>query len=389
MRQPPLLTAAMIVRDEERHLPDCLASLEGVVDEVVIVDTGSVDGSVAIACAHGARVFHDAWDDDFSAPRNLGLDQARGRWILVLDADERLRQISRSRVEALLENAEEVAFRVRFHLFAGATPCLEYRLWRNDPRIRFRGVVHNRVIDVLHEIADAEGSAIGVCELTLDHLGLAGDQASKHERNLPLLQAQLAVEPTNAHNWLHLSRVLRGLGRAEEGERVLERAVALAWETGNEDGGVACADLVCLRQERGENVLVLLAQGRARWPGNWMLVWIEGQLHLEAARHERAIACFRRLLEVDAGLPQPVIYDERIFGSWAQDALGLALFRTGRYTEAAEAYAAAERLEPAAAGYRVKRRLAESRAGQAFSATGGATPSRRPSAGTIASSPSR
>src|SRR5438552_2548557 len=92
----PLLTAAMIARDEERHLPACLASLADVVDEVVLVDTGSVDRTVEIARAHGATVLHHSWSDDFSAPRNLGLDNARGRWILYIDADERLRPVARS-----------------------------------------------------------------------------------------------------------------------------------------------------------------------------------------------------------------------------------------------------------------------------------------------------
>ena len=132
----PLLTAAMIARDEERHLPACLASLADVVDEVVLVDTGSVDRTVEIARAHGATVLHHSWSDDFSAPRNLGLDNARGRWILYIDADERLRPVERSWVEALLEDAEEIAFRVHFRLFARATPSLEYRLWRNDSRVR-------------------------------------------------------------------------------------------------------------------------------------------------------------------------------------------------------------------------------------------------------------
>lgn len=364
----PLLTAAMIVRDEERHLPDCLTSLRGVVDEIVVVDTGSVDDSVAIARAHGARVFRREWDDDFSTPRNLGLRKARGRWILYIDADERLRPIERSRVEALLENADEIGFRVHLNLYEHATPSLEYRLWRNDRRVRFSGVVHNRVIDVLHAIAAAEGRPIGVCELTLDHLGLDGDQTRKHERNLPLLQAQLAVDPASSTNWLHLSRVLRGLERLEEGERALGRAIALAWDREWNDGGVAWTDLAHLRRERGEDVALLLALGRAHWPENWMLVWIEGQIHLEAGRDEEAMACFRRLLEVDPGRPQPVIYDERLFGSWAHDALALALFRAGRYGEAAEAYATAERLEPETAEYRVKRRLAESRAGQAHAA---------------------
>ena len=106
----PLLSAAMIVRNEERHLPGCLASLEGVVDEIVVVDTGSTDGTVAIATSHGARVFHHPWADDFSTPRNVSLDHARGRWVLLIDADERLQPVDRALVAALLDGADEAAF---------------------------------------------------------------------------------------------------------------------------------------------------------------------------------------------------------------------------------------------------------------------------------------
>ena len=361
-----LLTASLMVRDEAEHLPDCLASLVGVVDEIDIVDTGSVDDTVAVARAYGARLFHYPWGNSFSAPRNFLLDQARGRWIFVLDADERLRPISRSHVEELLENAEEVGFQVYLHPLPGYTPTLDYRLWRNDPRIRFWGDIHEKVIYALSKVAEADSRPIGICELTLDHIGYRGDQARKYERNLPLLEAQVAVEPSNIFNWRHLGQVLIGLGRVEEGERALEQAVARAREIWNEHGGAAWVDLVRLRHERGMDVTQLLAEGLARWPRNWALVWIEGQLHLEAGRYQQAIACFRTLLEVDiATVPlDGVAFDERIFGALAQDALGLALFRIGRYGEADEGYAAAEPLEPSVREYGVKRLLAEGRAQQ-------------------------
>ena len=86
---------------------------------------------------------------------------------------------------------------------------------------------------------------------------------------------------------------------------------------------------------------------------------MQSQLDLEAGRHDEAIGRLQCLLEVDATCPQPLIYDERIFGSFAHAALGLAPFRSERYAEAAEAYAAAEHLEPGAPEYRVKRQLAE------------------------------
>ena len=91
----PLLSATLIVRDEERNLRDCLGSIDGVVDEVVVVDTGSTDGSVEIARELGARVDLPPWRGDFSEARNVALEEARGEWILYLDADERLRPVDR------------------------------------------------------------------------------------------------------------------------------------------------------------------------------------------------------------------------------------------------------------------------------------------------------
>lgn len=90
------ISLCIIVRDEETMLPACLASVAGVVDEIVLVDTGSRDGTLALARAAGARVFEQPWSDDFSAPRNLAIAESRGDWVLVLDADERLTRGARS-----------------------------------------------------------------------------------------------------------------------------------------------------------------------------------------------------------------------------------------------------------------------------------------------------
>ncbi len=364
-----LLTAALIVRDEERNLGACLSSLGQVVDEVVVVDTGSTDDSVAVARSHGAHVHREPWSGDFSRARNVALDRAAGDWILYIDADERLRPVARASVEGLLADPDPVAFRMLLHPFRHSTPYREYRLWRSDPRIRFRGVIHEKVMPAIHEVAAADGRAIGDCDLALDHVGYDGDQARKHRRNLPLLRAQLAAEPDNVFNWRHLGAVLAALGETAEAERALWRAVELT-RTANGaglHGRLAYADLVRMLHERGEDVRDLADEALERYPNDWLLVWIKARLEIDAGRHEAALDLLDRLAQVDvAGLPDAgVAYDERLFGAFAHASRGLCLLRLGRYREAAAAYREAERCEPANPEHGVKARVAELRTGGA------------------------
>ena len=144
----------MIVRDEARHLPACFASLKGIADEMVVVDTGSVDDSAAIARDHGAKVLHHPWNDDFSAPRNVGLEHATGRWILCIDADERLRPTDRSRVHALLEKAPEIAFQVRLHPAGGYTPSYAVLIETDGKERQQRWILFAGLTGAMRTVAD-------------------------------------------------------------------------------------------------------------------------------------------------------------------------------------------------------------------------------------------
>lgn len=339
-------------------------------DEVVVVDTGSRDATAEIARAHGARVLDVPWTGDFAAARNAGLDAVRGRWVLYIDADERLRPIARAEVERLLGAGDDgpLAYRVGLRPTPSSTPYREYRLWRSDPAIRFRGVIHEKIHPAIMEVADARGRAIADAPLELVHLGYEGDQEAKHRRNLPLLETQLAAEPDSIFNWRHLGEVRLGLGDLAGAREAFERAVQLARTAAAPDlhGAVAYGSLADLLGGLGEPVAGLLAEGRARYPEDWMLVWLDARVAVVSGRCEEGLAACDRLLAVDVGaLHGAISYDERIFGTLAHEVRGLALFRLGRYAEAAHAYAEAERGDPGALELTVKRRLAEARAGQA------------------------
>ena len=105
------LTLCMIVRNEQERLPRCLASVAGLVDELVVVDTGSTDATARIAREHGAIVIdHDFSRPDFAQARNRGLDAATGAMVLVLDADEAMLPQSIPLVRELASRGGEIGW---------------------------------------------------------------------------------------------------------------------------------------------------------------------------------------------------------------------------------------------------------------------------------------
>lgn len=362
-----LLSAALIVRDEERFLAGCLESIRDVVDEVVVVDTGSIDATPEIAQAFGARLLHHRWQDDFAAARNVALDAAAGAWILYIDADERLTGADRAAAEQLLVGAEHVAFRLKLQPTLGTTPYREYRLWRHDPRIRFVGRIHEKVTPAIGAVAEAEGRPIGDCDFLLTHLGYEGPQEHKHRRNLPLLRAEIERDPSQLFNWHQLARVLIGLGRDEEGIGVLleavERARAAPWDP---VGPLVFADMIGFRRWQGAPFEELLAEALSLYPDDKQLWWIEAQAHMAAGRHRDALPVLDRLLAVDLDRihEDGPAYDQRFFGDLAHDAYGTCLFRLGDYAGAAAAYGRAAACEPESIVYRSKREVALGRAGR-------------------------
>jgi (heptosyl)LPS beta-1,4-glucosyltransferase len=115
-----LLSACLIARDEEEALPDCLASV-AFCDEIVLVDSGSTDRTVAIAEAAGVRVVHQRWLG-FAAQRNVALDHASGRWVLEIDCDERVSPGLQREIAAFVRTAPEgvdLAGLPRRHEFVG------------------------------------------------------------------------------------------------------------------------------------------------------------------------------------------------------------------------------------------------------------------------------
>lgn len=363
-----LLTAALIVRDEEAVLDECLASIREVVDEIVVVDTGSVDHTCEAARSHGARVFHHPWNDDFAEARNVALDHVTGDWVLYIDADERLVDPDRQKVEGLLTDADATAFRLLLHPEERASAYLEYRIWRNDPAIRFEGIIHETVVPAIVRLAEREHRPVRIADLVLRHVGYEGDQRHKHLRNLPLLRREMRRNPTNLFVRHHLFRVLHGLGEHEEADSVLLDALSLVEEAAaggpfDASGVLILSDAIRLREAQGQDAGGLLALALERYPDNCAFLVLAARRLMAEQRFEAAIESVERVLAIAArGEPSVVAYDRRLLGETPHEIKALCLFRLGRYSEAAAQYALASELAPDDLSYRVKRDLAAGRA---------------------------
>jgi tetratricopeptide (TPR) repeat protein len=228
----------MIVKDEEAMLPRCLAAVADHVDEIVVVDTGSTDGTVAIAESFGARVLHHPWTGDFSEARNVGLDAAKGDWLMFLDADEVLVTEDGPRLREALGQTWREAFYISETNHMGheedgsAIDHQAMRLWRNRPAYRFEGRVHEHFSESLPMI----GERIGTLAVRVDHYGYLTAVRSakdKTQRNLQLLQRQAAEG--NDSPFLHFNL---GTEYSVAGDQALAlRHMERAWEQLSEEPG--------------------------------------------------------------------------------------------------------------------------------------------------------
>lgn len=357
-----LLSACLIVRNEEKFLDRCLGSLGGLVDEMVVVDTGSSDRTREIAAAHGARLDDFPWRDDFAAARNHALDLARGEWVLYIDADEHVRPASADRLRTQLSDPSYVAYHVLLHPRPGFTPYWEMRLFRNDPLIRFRGIIHENIWPGIEAYRAARGGRIGRSGLILDHEGYERDQDVKHRRNLPLLRESLRKDPSKVFSWCHLATIYTSLGKARLAERAWKAGLAVARKRPRSriaEDTLPYIGLIQSRLASGRSAERLLAEALERFPQNHQMHWLRGVAHMKAGRPEEAIPCFERLVaagqsgEIDGAMA----YSIRLFDVIAYDALAACHFKLGHYTESRRYFELAAKQDPEKLEYRVKQAL--------------------------------
>lgn len=212
------ISLCMIVKNEENNLKRCLNSINDIVDEIIIVDTGSIDKTVDIAESFGAKVYHFPWTNSFSEARNESLKYATKDWILILDADDEFCIEDKEKFKQLINSSldENSLYFFETLNYCGSVADsnnisinLNPRIFKNNHGYSYEGNVHNQLINYKHNIKDVNIS------IRIYHYGYLDSNIKakdKRNRNRFLIEEQLRKNPNNKYYWFNLGNEYFALG---------------------------------------------------------------------------------------------------------------------------------------------------------------------------------
>jgi len=225
------LSLCMIVKDEETLLPHCLNSVQNVADEIIIVDTGSIDKTLDVARKSGARVYSFEWCNDFAAARNESLKYAQGEWILALDADEVLvPEIIPALKQVIWESDVLAVTLLRQEVGTNRPNSFISRLFRNHPDIRFSRPYHELIDDSVTAISSQEPywRIVELAGVAIQHTGYQTDtiaQRQKVDRARTNMEGYLKNHPNDAYMCSKLGALYVENGEIKKGLELLKRGL--------------------------------------------------------------------------------------------------------------------------------------------------------------------
>lgn len=298
------LSLCMIVKDEREMLPRSLAAAKDAVDEIIVVDTGSSDGTVEIARSFGATVIEREWTGSFAEARNASLEAATGDWILYLDADEVLVAEDAPLLRELCGRTWREAFYLvetnhTGHVGAGAAVNLNaLRMFRNRPEYRFEGRVHEQFAQ---NLPAGQPERLELTCVRVEHFGYLGgvrDAKEKSRRNRELIERQREEVGATPCICFNLGSEYAAAGEAEDARAEFEQA----WDLLHEDrartnyGFVPSLTSRLVKSLRAtgrlEKAIAVADEGLALFPGFTDLVFEQGLALLDRGDVAAAIEKF-------------------------------------------------------------------------------------------------
>ncbi|MGB9500360.1 MAG: glycosyltransferase [Dissulfuribacterales bacterium] len=334
------LSLCMIVKNEAKNIADCIRSVKPVVDEIIVVDTGSVDDTREIAGELGAKVFEFPWCDDFAAARNESIRHATGDYILWLDADDRISPEDRQglkRLKKRLPASKNLACMLRIinrNIDGEAAVNYQLRIFPNIKGACFEGQVHEQIFPSLNKL----GIKVVEKDVHILHTGYEDEEAikAKAERNLHiLLNAGKARDRTPLENY-HLAQSYFGIKDYANCIECLETAMAGGKKENFYKHLFTMAANCYLQLEKDDLAVKNLQFGIAEFPDSGFLHYVLGAALTQLERYEEALPYLRKASEVGIEIEgHPVLLNVK---SLLPYYYGKSLEGVGRLEEAAGAY---------------------------------------------------
>jgi tetratricopeptide (TPR) repeat protein len=226
------LSLCTIVKNEAKSLPRCLGSVKNVVDEIIVLDTGSTDNTVEIAEQAGAKAYHFPWCDDFAVARNEALKYVTGEWILVLDADEVLTEEIVPQLKQVIEGENNLVINlIRQEVGAVQSPYSQVsRLFRRHPEVKFIRPYHALIDDSVAQLLKEEShwQVVNLTTVAILHYGYQAEKIAsldKYTRARLVMEKFAATHPNDPYVCSKLGALYLQSDRVKDGIKFLKQGL--------------------------------------------------------------------------------------------------------------------------------------------------------------------
>ena len=300
-REKIFLSQCMIVKNEAENIERALSWGRGIVDEQIVVDTGSTDGTAELARKAGARVYEFAWRDDFSAAKNFAIEKARGRWIAFLDADEYFSREDAAKMRTYAKKLDGGPYGQILSAWLhvdneGQTMAVgtQVRVFVNAPYLRYRRRIHEYLAS-----SDPKRGLMtdAVAELTIFHTGYGkreNEKKNKERRNLRLIQMELADHPQDCDMLGYLGDEHYSFGEYEEAEEAFRSSIAQmpdkldAYDVRASLTFTKLLEMLIRQNRPPEDILPIYSQAREKLPKEADFDYLVGYYYTERKEWEKA-----------------------------------------------------------------------------------------------------
>lgn len=347
-----LLSLCMIVKDENDYIKSCIESVKDIVDEIIVVDTGSVDGTIQIAESLGAKVYKFKWVNSFAKARNFAIENATAQWLLMLDADEALFKEDK---ETLLNFINDNSFdgaHFTVYNYVGKLEDKAYnlhnalRLLKNNKQYQFKGDIHEQI-----ERIDGKSmtNLFAITDIRLHHYGYLDSVAqkkNKRERNIPLLLNELEKNQNDGFTLFNLGNEYMALKDYSKAAEYYDLSLQNAKKTQAYGPHLYFRKAICSQKQNKINEAIkVLNEGLHYYSGCTDMELCKGLYYAELRLDILAEKSFKKAMEM--GVPHGALkFSDNCSTTRPLIALSELYLRQQAYKEAEEACKKLLAIEP-------------------------------------------